>query len=179
MRLVDQCVDRRTKRCTGAAGVVSLEWKVNHGRRVRSSALHTSRDDNWTMRTIPLILFAIAFSSIGAGVGADDNGRPAKAPDIQIQLDPLPLPLLRSPDAVLLKVLREQREMDLLTNLGIVTDRHGMATGRWRKRTLAFHQEYKLGNKRRHVFVYDPSVHMWPGTQPETIIILKSIRPSL
>jgi hypothetical protein len=98
------------------------------------------------MRTI-LILFAIAFSKIGAGVVADDNGVPAKVPDVQIQLDPLLLHLLASPDAVLIKVLHEQREKDLLTNLGIMTDQHGMATDRWQKKTVAFHREYEFGDK--------------------------------
>jgi hypothetical protein len=126
------------------------------------------------MRAIPIILFAVAFSSIGVGVVADDSRLPVKtpkAPDAQLQLDPLLLHLLVSPDAVLIKALHEQNETDLLTNLGITTDQEGMATGPRQKKTFAFRGEYKLGDKHRHVFVYNPSLRRWPGTQPETIII--------
>ena len=130
------------------------------------------------MRSISAMVLTIALSSVAVGVVADDNDPPADARDVQIQIDPVLLRLLTSPDAILIKVLHERSEEKLLTNLGITTDQRRIAIGRFQKKTLAFHKEYKLGDKRRHVFVYDPSLHSWPGTQPETIIICDaSYRP--
>ena len=130
------------------------------------------------MRSISAMVLTIALSGVAVGVVADDNDPPADARDVQIQIDPVLLRLLTSPDAILIKVLHERSEEKLLTNLGITTDQNGIASGRFQKKTLAFHKEYKLSDKRRHVFVYDPSLHSWPGTQPETIIICDaSYRP--
>lgn len=120
------------------------------------------------------ILFAIAFSS-GASVVADDDVLPAEIRDVQIQLDPQILRSLSSPSVALIKALHDRRERDLLTNLGITTDATGKANGQFQKKRLAFHRKYRLGDGIRHVFVFDPVLHSWPGTQPETIVITDAL----
>ncbi len=112
------------------------------------------------------ILLAIAFSS-GTCVVADD----AEIPGTQIQLDPQLIRSLSSPNVALIKALHDQRERDLLTNLGITTDPTRKANGQFQKKRLAFHQKYRLRTDIRQVFVFDPVLHSWPGTQPETIVI--------
>jgi hypothetical protein len=120
-------------------------------------------------RILP-ILFAIAFSS-GTCVVADDDALPAEMQDDDIQLDPQILRSLSSASVALIKALHDQRERDLLTNLGIATDPTGKANGEFQKKRLACHQKYRLGDDIRHVFVFDPVLHSWPGTQPETVVI--------
>lgn len=121
-----------------------------------------------------LILFAITLSS-GMCVVADDDAFPAEIPDVPIQLDPQILRSLSSPSVALIKALHDRRESQLLTNLGITTDATGKANGQFQKKRLAFHREYRLGDAIRHVFVFDPVLHSWPGTQPETIIITDAL----
>jgi hypothetical protein len=120
-------------------------------------------------RILPIVL-AIAFSS-GTRVVADDDALPPKIRDGEIHLDPQLLRSLSSPSVALINALHDQLESDLLTNLGIATDPTGKANGQIRKKTLAFHEKYRLGDDIRHVFVFNPVLHRWPGTQPETVVI--------
>jgi hypothetical protein len=116
------------------------------------------------------IVLAIAFLS-GTCVVADDDALTPKIRDVEIQLDPQFLRSLSSPSVALVKALHDQHESDLLRNLGISTDPTREANGRLQKKRLAFHRKYRLGDGIRHVFVFDPVLHRWPGTQPETIVI--------
>ena len=145
-----------------------LRWSANPVTSV--VRLLTSRDQTWTMCRILPIVLAIAFSN-GTCVVADDDALPPKILDVEIQLNPQLLRSLSSPSVALIKALHDQRESDLLRNLGIATDPTRKADGRFQKKRLAFHRIYRLGDGIRNVFVFDPVVHSWPGTQPETIVI--------
>lgn len=123
------------------------------------------------MRYVTALLFTIALSGAAKAVVADDKDSRVQTSELQVEVDRGLLHLLTSPDGFFIKALHEESEDELLSNLGITTDRDGMPIGRFQRKTLAFHKAYKLSGKCRHVFVYDPCLHSWPGTQPETIVI--------
>ncbi len=122
------------------------------------------------MYRILSILLAIAVSH-GTRVVADDEALAADMPGVPIPLDPQMLRLLSSPGVNLIQALHDQSAKELLTNLGIPTDRKEEVNKPFQKKIPAFHQQFKLGNQIRHVFVFDPVFHSWPGIQPETIVI--------
>lgn len=120
------------------------------------------------MRAIVIfILFVIPIAGISAG-----------DPIPQILLDPILVRLLENKDASLIDGLREGRQPDLLKNLGIGKGQAGIQNAQHQRKSLVYHQEYNVGNKLRHVFVYSPNFRSWPGLQPETIVITNgSYRP--
>ena len=122
-------------------------------------------------RPVAMMVSVVALFSAHGRALATEGVPEAEALDIQIELDPVLDRLLRSPDAVLIKVLHDRPEKALLANLGIKTDRNGVAIGRFQRKKLVFHRAYEVRGEHRHVFVYDPGIHSWPGTQPQTIVI--------
>jgi hypothetical protein len=130
------------------------------------------------MCRVAVMILLIAFCSAGSGPIAGERAPDAIAPVTPIQIDPVLFRFLTSPDAMLIKILHVRSERKLLANLGITPDQNGLAFGQFQKKKLVFHRTYELRGEHRHVFVYDPCLHMWPGTQPETIVICDaSYRP--
>lgn len=123
------------------------------------------------MRSGHAILLALAFSCAGSCLLAQENILPLVARGSEIEIDPVVLRLLTSPDATFIKLLHDRSERKLLANLGIETDNNGLAVDRFQRKALVFRREYEVGGERRHVLVYDPCLHSWPGCQPETIIV--------
>jgi hypothetical protein len=123
------------------------------------------------MRYVFALLFTVALSGAAKAVVADEKDARVEAPELQVEMDRALLHLLTSPDGFFIRALHENSEEELLSNLGITTDQNGVPIGRFPRKALVFHKAYKSGAKRRHVFIYDPCRHSWPGTQPETIVI--------
>ncbi len=99
----------------------------------------------------------------------------ADEPWTDVRLDPVFARFLRAQDALLVKYLHDHSCSELLDNLAIKTDANGLDVTLFPRKKLAFHSRYKTrAGKPRFVLVYDPIMHSWPGTQPETIVITDS-----
>ena len=114
------------------------------------------------------IIGLLALRAANASAADDD---PIQEPS----LDPVLLKQLVTQDALLIQYLHIHSCSELLKNLGIKTDNKGLAVGRFQRKKLAFQSRYTTKNGQcRIVFVYDPTLHIWPGSQPETIVISDS-----
>jgi hypothetical protein len=118
--------------------------------------------------------FAIFLLVLVAGDGWCQELPPKVAPPvITIELDEQ---LLRSTtrfDIPFLNALRKRSGEDesaarLIRNLRLPADSNEEPR---LGKLLAFHRSYQLDGKQRYVLIYDPNWHLWPGTQPQTIVI--------